>query len=180
MKYKIEELNREKWQGFLLPFDYISQNYYDVEIKQNDSGFRVDFVKKPFETPFQKTPHDSDRLFQFYRDEVRVWGVVEKGELLAALETSVEGWNNRLIVTELWVHTDHRRKGIATALMNKAFERAREEKRRMVVLETQSNNEGAINFYLGYGFMLTGFDAYAYQNNDIKRHEVRLDFGMLL
>jgi GNAT superfamily N-acetyltransferase len=44
-------------------------------------------------------------------------GILENGRLIAAIETTVEEWSNRLIVTELWVDADFRRKGIATALM---------------------------------------------------------------
>lgn len=70
--------------------------------------------------------------------------------------------------------------GIGTALMDIATQRARDERRRAVILETQSCNEKAIDFYRAYGFSLIGFDACAYQNNDIGRREVRMEMGMLL
>jgi hypothetical protein len=100
--------------------------------------------------------------------------------LIAAIETAVEEWSNRLRVTELWVDDTNRRKGIATALMDIAVQRAREEKRRVIMLETQSRNEGAVSFYLNYGFTLIGFDACAYQNNDLDRKEVRMELGIFL
>jgi ribosomal protein S18 acetylase RimI-like enzyme len=100
--------------------------------------------------------------------------------LIAAIETAVEEWSNRLKVTELWVDDAYRRKGIATALMNIAVQRARDEKRRLIMLETQSCNEGAISFYLAYGFTLIGFDACAYKNNDLECKEVRMEMGIFL
>jgi len=64
--------------------------------------------------------------------------------------------------------------------MDIAMKRARDEKRRAVMLETQSRNENAVAFYLTYGFSLIGFDACAYRNDDLARKEVRMEMGILL
>jgi len=64
--------------------------------------------------------------------------------------------------------------------MDIAVQRANDEKHRVLMLETQSCNDGAISFYLAYGFTLIGFDACAYQNNDIERKEVRMELGIFL
>jgi ribosomal protein S18 acetylase RimI-like enzyme len=177
---KIILLEREKWQGHLLAMNYVSHNYYDVVITRASNNFNVAFIKKPFDTPFEHKSHDSDRLFQPYRDNIKAWGIVENGRLIAAIETAVEEWSNRLLVSELWVDNAYRRKGIATALMDLAVKRAKDEKRRVLMLETQSRNEGAIEFYLDYGFTLIGFDSCAYQNNDLERNEVRIELGIYL
>ena len=176
----IQPLERDQWQGYRLEFHYISYNYYDVEINRSDSGFQVSFVKKPYDAPFEKMPDDTDKLFQPWWDDVKAWGVIENEILLAVIETAVEDWSNRLIVTELWVDDALRRQGIGTALMDIAMKRAKDEKRRAIMLETQSRNEGAIAFYLAYGFSLIGFDACAYQNNDLSRKEVRIEMRILL
>jgi ribosomal protein S18 acetylase RimI-like enzyme len=57
---------------------------------------------------------------------------------------------------------------------------ARQKKARMLVLETQSCNASAIEFYIKQGFDLIGFDLAAYSNEDVKRREVRLEFGLPL
>lgn len=178
---RITPLEREQWEGYVLPFHYISHNYYDVEITRSDDNFNVSFIKKPFETPFEYIPdNDYDKLFQPHWEQVKTWGIAESGQLIAAVETAVEEWSNRLRVTELWTHDSYRRKGIGTALMDIAVNRAREEKRRAIMLETQSRNENAISFYLAYGFTLIGFNTCEYQNNDLVRKEVRMEMGMLL
>ena len=41
-------------------------------------------------------------------------------------------------------------------------------------------NEGAIDFYLNYGFTLIGFDSCAYQNYELDRKEVRINLGIYL
>ena len=50
----------------------------------------------------------------------------------------------------------------------------------MLVLETQTCDVPAINFYLKFGFELIGFDAAAYSNEDVEKKEVRLELGLRL
>ena len=178
---KITPLEREQWQDYRLEFHYISNHYYDVTIDHSENQIQVSFTKKPFSTPYEKMPDDSDKLFQPWWEDIKAWGIIDdQGKLIAAIETSIENYNNRLRVTELWVDDNYRRKGIAKALMDIAIKRAKDEKRRAIILETQSCNEGAISFYLDYGFSLIGFDVCAYQNNDIARKEVRMEMGLFL
>ena len=176
---RIIPLEREKWQGYVLPFHYISHGYYDVEIARENDNFNVSFNKKTFAVPFEYTPDkDYDKLFQAHWEDVQAWGIVEGERLVAAVETAVERWSNRLRVTELWVDDACRRQGIGTALMDMAVKRARDEKRRAIMLETQSRNENALAFYLAYGFTLIGFNACEYQNDDLQRKDVRMELGM--
>ena len=51
---------------------------------------------------------------------------------------------------------------------------------RMLVLETQSCNLPAIDFYLKHGFELLGLDTAAYSNADVAKGEVRLEFGRVI
>ena len=178
LKNQIVQLEQEEWQGYELPFHYISEHYYDVSIDHTRDGINVAFVKQKFPIPYEKMPDEHEKLFQPWWTDIRSWGVIDNGKLIAAIETSVEEWSNRLRVTELWVDENYRHQGIAGALMDKAIGRAKSEKRRAVILETQSCNSGAISFYLNYGFSLIGFDACAYQNNDIARREVRIEMAM--
>ena len=61
--------------------------------------------------------------------------------------------------------------------MDLAKERARRDRRRAVILETQSCNSNALGFYLHQGFTLIGFDACCYTNDDLARREVRMELG---
>ena len=67
------------------------------------------------------------------------------------------------------------RKGVGTALMNKAKEIAKAQGRRAIILETQTCNVRAIAFYKSQGFELLGFDKCCYTNRDIERREVRIN-----
>ena len=96
---------------------------------------------------------------------------------MAALETTSENWSNRLRISELFVEKSYRRKGLGHHLLAIAKEQTRREKRRALILETQSSNVPAITFYLKEGFTLIGFDSCAYSNEDLQRKEVRLELG---
>ena len=38
-KYRIIHLPKEKWQGTVLPIGYTTQEYYDVAVDRQESGF---------------------------------------------------------------------------------------------------------------------------------------------
>lgn len=46
---------------------------------------------------------------------------------------------------------------------------------REIILETQSCNYKAIEFYIKNGFIINGIDLSCYSNDDIKKKEVRLE-----
>jgi|SRR5688572_13701304 len=76
----------------------------------------------------------------------------------------VPWWNIFAYVEELVVDTEFRGKGVGSALMMRAIEWAKEQHFPGVTLETQDNNVPACKFYEKCGFVLTGFDLYAYKN----------------
>ena len=60
--------------------------------------------------------------------------------------------------------------------MKKVNEYTKTRKARRIVLETQSSNFLAINFYLSHDYYLSGLDTTCYSNNDIQNKEARLEF----
>ena len=185
MSCEIVPLPREQWKGTVIPIRYTTEAYYDLELTERDGAFTARMLKKQFDVPVTHTPEEydfPDRLYQTYWEKAEAWGILseESGELLACIELCPEEWSNRLMVTELWVADRLHRRGIGTRLMNLAKEKAREQGRRAIILETQSCNVRAIAFYRSQGFRLIGFDSCCYANNDIARHEVRFNFGFFL
>lgn len=184
-KLEIVPLPRERWRGVAIPMVTRSEDYYDVAVTPFDErGCTVSLVRRPAEREILHTPEEydfPDRLYQDHWAGAEAYGVVgADGELLACIEVCPEEWSNRLVVTELWVHEDLRRRGIGKRLMDKAKAIAAREGRRAIILETQSCNTNAIGFYLHEGFELIGFDSCCYTNDDIGRREVRLDMGYFL
>ena len=102
---------------------------------------------------------------------------VEDGNLLAAIEVCPEEWSNRLLITELFVGDKLRGRGYGKKLIDLAKDITIKNKYRALMLETQSSNVNAVDFYLHEGFTLIGFDTCCYTNNDLERKEVRFDMG---
>ena len=182
MNLEIIALPKEQWKGTPIPMVVRSDSYYDVEIRPLDrDGCTVSLVRKEAEKEIVHTPDEydfPDKLYQDYWEKAEAFGVAgDDGKLLACIEVCPEEWSNRLMITELWVAEELRGKGIGRRLMDKAKEVAAAQKRRAIILETQSCNTNAIGFYLSQGFELIGFDTCCYTNNDIGRHEVRINLG---
>lgn len=153
MRYDIVALPKARWKGTAIPMTTRSDSYYDVEISSLDyDGCTVSLVRKAAEKEIVHTPDEydfPDGLYEDHWEHAEAYGVVgDDGELLACIEVCPEEWSNRLMVTELWVAEPLRGKGIGKRLMDKAKEVAVQQKRRAIILETQSCNTKAIGFYL--------------------------------
>ncbi len=180
MEHTLIYLPKEQWEGTVVPIAYTTEEYYDIAVEREEDGFAMKMKKRRFAQPVTHTPEEydfPDRLYEKYWEKACAHGVVQDGRLMAAIETAPEEWSNRLRVTELWVDEGLRRQGLGHALMELAREQTRREKRRALILETQSCNVNAIGFYLHEGFTLIGFDACCYTNRDLERKEVRVELG---
>ena len=182
MNYDIVALPKEQWKGTTIPMVTRSDSYYDLELSTlNNEGCTISIIRKSAEREILHTPEEydfPDSLYQDHWENAEAYGVVsDAGEMMACIEVCPEEWSNRLMVTELWVCEELRGKGIGKMLMDKAKEVALRQKRRAIILETQSCNTNAIGFYLHQGFELIGFDTCCYTNDDIGRREVRINLG---
>lgn len=183
MAHQIVPLDKKDWKGAVLPIGYTTDTIYEVQLVRRSTGFSISIEQKALDAPITHTPQEydfPDRLFADYWSAARAWGIVEGQRLLAAIETCPEEWSNRLRVTELWVDQTLQKQGIGHALMQRAKQQARQEKRRAIILETQSCNANAIGFYLHEGFTLIGLDTICYSNRDLTRDQVRLELGWML
>jgi len=181
--HNIVFLPKSEWKDAILPIRYTAHEHYAVKLESKPSGFSVEFTLEPLDEPMYMDPEKydfPDKLYQDWWADACAWGVVEEGKLLAAIETCPETFSKRLRVTELWIADHLQKQGLGRRLMEIAFEQARREHRRAIILETQSCNVNAIGFYRHMGFALIGFDACCYANNDIARHEMRMELGILL
>jgi predicted N-acetyltransferase YhbS len=180
MEYEIIHLPIEKWKGTIIPIRYKTDKYYDVTMNKIDKGYAIEIEKKDFTEPVTHTPEEydfPDKLYADHWENAYAWGVLVNDELVAAIETDKEIWSNRLRITELWVGEKYQKQGIGHMLIEMAKEQARRERRRAIILETQSCNVNAVDFYQHESFSLIGMDTCCYKNNDLQRKEVRLEFG---
>ncbi|WP_346897574.1 GNAT family N-acetyltransferase [Clostridium sp. UBA7503] len=180
MEYEIIHLAEDKWKGTIISIGYTTDKYYDVVVNKTDKGFTIDIEKKDFSQVVTHTPEEydfPDKLYEDHWENAYAWGMLVNDKLIAAIETDQELWSNRLRITELWVAEEYQKKGIGHALIQVVKEQARRERRRAIILETQSCNVNAVDFYQHEGFTLIGMDTCCYRNNDLQRKEVRLEFG---
>jgi len=176
----IQKLDKKYWKGTPLPVSYTSEYYYDISVDKTVDGFNIPIEKKKFETPFTHVPEDADypdKLYEDWWENAEAYGIVEDGKLLAAIEVDPEEWSNRLLITELFVDEKIRGQGYGKQLIDLAKEITVKRGYRVLMLETQSSNVNAVDFYLHQGFTLIGFDSCCYTNTDLQRKEVRFNMG---
>jgi ribosomal protein S18 acetylase RimI-like enzyme len=177
-KIKIIELRKGDKCLPILKDKYVTDSYYDLLITCEKEAWKMELSLKPFEKPLEKGYEG--RFFEAHIEEPRVFAAVLDGQQEGWIELGYDKWNNRMRVWEFLVREQYRGKGVGTALIRYAVEIARQKTARMLVLETQSCNVPAIKFYSKQGFGFIGFDLAAYSNEDIKRKEIRLEFGLKL
>ena len=174
---EIREID-QTWKGKSFLFRYTTQHHYRVSFLQSPENIQIQLTREAFPESITKSFESS--LFSQWLVNPRVYGAFEGDSLLGFIELSDEDWNNRLRIANLWVDEKYRYQGIGKMLTTKAIETAKAAGQRALVLETQSCNDPAIRFYLSCGFELIGLDANHYQNDDVARGEVRLEFGKSL
>ncbi|QVK21352.1 GNAT family N-acetyltransferase [Mycoplasmatota bacterium] len=167
------ELSKEEYKGYELKFEYETDCYYKVNITKSTAGFNVSFFKENYDSLVSKSFEDD--LFPDYLDNASAYGIFVDESLIAVLEVNRELYSKRLRVTSILVEKEYRRKKMGKLLMDKAKEIAGEEGLRAIILETQTCNTKAIDFYLSQGFELGGFDKSCYSNDDILKNEVRIE-----
>ncbi|HVP92715.1 MAG TPA: GNAT family N-acetyltransferase [Acidobacteriota bacterium] len=157
---------------------YSTSQYYDVSVYRESQSWRIGLTLKAFANVLDKNYHG--KLFEDHITEPRVFVAMLGNKQVGWIELGYDKWNNRMRVWEFLVNEEFRRRGVGTLLMNHAAKVARQKGARMLVLETQTNNTTAINFYLKFGFELIGLDTTAYSNDDVGKKEVRLELGLKL
>ena len=180
MAYRIEHLPAEAWKGTPIPLEYTSEYYYDVAVNRTAAGCDISIAKRRFETPVTHTQAEydyPDGLYAPWWEKAEAYGIIEDGALLAVIEVCPEEWSKRLMVTELYVAPALRGQGWGRKLMDLAKALTVEKGCRALMLETQSCNVNAVDFYRHMGFELIGFDTCCYTNRDIERREVRFNMG---
>jgi ribosomal protein S18 acetylase RimI-like enzyme len=173
---RIIELSKQKLTFSKLKFRYSTREYYAVTVLRKKDRWEIKLVLETLPKPIEKRFEGG--LFQDFVDEPRVFAAELEDKEVGWIELGFQKWNNRMRIWELLVEEGFRRKGIGTVLMDHAVKLSKKRKARMLVVETQSCNVPAVNFYLKNGFELIGFDVAAYSNEDIERKEVRLEFGL--
>ena len=154
---------------------YESAARYAVSVSESRDRITFRLVRQPLPGPLVKSfPHPAGELRRTRRVIGLKWslGAYDGGRLVGLALAEPRAWNRSVWVHEFAVAASHRRRGIGTRLMAALARRARAERYRALVCETQSTNAPAIDFYRAVGFRLEGVDVSYYSNEDLERGEV--------
>ncbi len=112
-------------------------------------------------------PRDTDYLLKDWERGECFLVAEEEEEIRGYLDMTVQARNRTGWINDMAVLKSHRRRGIGTALLRAAFNWARDQGLRAIMLETQTKNYPAISFYHKHGFRFCGFNDHYYANQDI-------------
>ena len=172
----IKQLNYDDYKGQKYKTKIHSDKYLSIE-PEGDS-FVMNWVKAA--EPLDRFLED-EMLSDWLDDPVAYGAFEDDGKLLGFVEGFLEKWNNRFRITNLCVFASAiRGKGVGTRLLDRIMKNAAESGARMAVLETQSYNANAISFYKKHGFVIIGFDRFAYSNDGPAEHNMRIEMGKKL
>lgn len=115
-------------------------NYYEY-LKENIKEFNVEYLKK--ENPFLKN--------YVYLENNQPIGLISYSLIY-----------DRIELEYIWVSFEHRKKGIASKLMDKMIE----ERVNNITLEVRTTNEGAIKLYEKHNFKIVSTRKNYYGNED--------------
>lgn len=147
---------------------YVTDHVWQME--ENDRSDEITVTFRTAKLPRSmrvKYPKDYDNLLQSWRRGECFLVAEEDGQVCGYLDMSVQAWHLTGWINHLAVAKDYRRRGVGTALVNKAIQWARQQGLRRLMLEVQTKNYPAICFCQKNGFAFCGFNDRYYTNQDI-------------
>lgn len=88
------------------------------------------------------------------------------GEIAGFVSVRIDDWNDRAVITQLFVGADAQRQGFGRSLIAAAEDHAKDNSARCLWAETQNINYPAIQFYKSVGFNFCGFDRSLYTGEE--------------
>lgn len=144
--------------------NFTSSEIMDVALADGEFRLKVRSVE-----PFSKS-YDADETID---DDIEAYGAYIDGALAGKVELTAS-WNELASIEHIVVARNHRKHGVATALINFAKEWAASKQLKGIRLETQTNNVPACKLYLRNGFKVGGLDRFVYRTQPQVAHETAL------
>ncbi len=127
----------------------------------------------------QPTSFDDERQFAYRQ----ITGGIEDGltlvaehddQIVAAMAAKPNLVRGVLELIDLRVDFDHRREGLATAMLYRAIQAGRELELRAVAAESPASNDPANQLLAKLGFQIAGLDSLRNSNHDLVKEAVTL------
>lgn len=142
-----------------------------------------ELVETRLPTPYQKgagydfTPEERQNITERLTQGNTLMEVAVEshtGKIVGVLDVEEEAWRNTAWIWNIMLDVDARGKGIGREMIQHTIAWGRRRGLRAILLETQTNNVPACQFYLHMGFQLVGINTVFYTNQDMERDEVAL------
>ena len=148
------------------------------------SGEGFELAWKLTERPLRERRHDPNRLDDERRflvkqvatgaDEGTALMAEHDGAAVALMLAMPDNERQTIRVLDLRVDYDHRREGLATAMIYQVISEARAAGLRAVMAESKTDNVPAAMLLSKCGFDIAGLDARRYSNHDLVKEAVAL------
>ena len=175
----IDELERH---GFLFT-GYESDQAYRVEKTETDDNTVISLRLEKRDSPYVKRwarTRDDLEIQKEVAAQGLSWGAFIGDRMVGVALLELREWNRSLHLHDLEVMPEFRGRGLGGMLLDKALEMARDQKARVITLETQTTNYPAIKFYRRHGYQIDGVDLSLYTNQDTSDGEVALTMKLKL
>lgn len=123
-----------------------------------------EFTEEVFSEPYFKKFEDEEMDDSYIEEEGKaVYFFYAENNCVGQIRIR-SSWNGYAFIEDIAVAKDFRKKGVGTALLNKAIEWAKENNLCGLMLETQDINVSACRFYAKNNFVIGAVDTMLYSN----------------
>ncbi|MDO9537090.1 MAG: GNAT family N-acetyltransferase [Thermoplasmata archaeon] len=157
MDIELRRLDHKELDTRINIFQYDSPGHYKVRISEKDDGWIIDLKKEDFPNTFHKK--ENEKVITPYKGNSEIHGAFVGGQEVGFIQFEFQDWNATVRVWDIDVLPDMRRKGVGKTMMDLCKTRSRELGARRIILETQTSNLKAIEFYSTYAENAQSFRA---------------------
>ena len=113
---RIREITKADYpNGKKVVYEYISDKYYDVCLKENEDGWHIELSLHHFDKPFYK--YMEVEIFEEYIEDIECY-IAEVGEKeVGIISFYHEKWNNVVRIVDIHINQVEQKKGIGSHLM---------------------------------------------------------------
>ncbi|KQL18380.1 GNAT family N-acetyltransferase [Cytobacillus solani] len=123
-----------------------------------------EFTEEVFSEPYFKKYEDEEMDDSYIEEEGKVVYFFYAENTCIGQIRIRSSWNGYAFIEDIAVAEEYRKKGVGTALLNKAIEWAKENNLCGLMLETQDINVSACHFYAKNNFVIGAIDTMLYSN----------------
>ena len=154
----------------LMSFDHsiVSEAVWQLELRRDPGQIVATFreVRLPRSITVSY-PHDPFALGDDWIRKSMMYTAYIGSDPVGYISLLERGTASVVWVTDLVIHADHRRKGVASSLVSAAIDWAVARAHRRLILEIQSKNVPAIRLAQKFGFEFCGYNDQYYSTRDV-------------